>query len=705
MTEPKYTRAQMDRLLRPRSIALVGASPTPGSFGASVLANLDAANYSGTLYLINPKRTEITGRPCLASVDALPEGVDCAVLMIPRDSVLATIEACARHSVGAVIVFSAGFAESGEAGRLEQEAMHHIATTSGMLIEGPNCLGLVNYIDAIPLTFVVSPIQKLTTPNGIAIVSQSGAIAAVLGVSLRSRALGISFSVSTGNEAAAGVEDFVAYMLDDPNTRVIAMIVEHFRHPRRFLEVARLARAANKRIVLLHPGSSSAARAAAATHTGAMVGDYNIMRTLVAHAGVLLVDTLEELIDVADILIRCPALPTGGAAVFTESGAFKALTLDLCESLSLPLPTLSEATSAALRAVLPAFIPPTNPLDITAQGLVDPDLYRRTLPPVLDDPTYGSVVLAIILTDPTTSGLKLPPILEALKEIKPTKPVLFAAMDEGAPIDQHYIDQLRTLGVPFFPSPERAFRALARITAYTANLPPEATSTQQLPAAQTLSSGIIPEYKSKEIFAAIGIPIPPGAMARTLDEAHTIATRIGYPVVLKAQSSALSHKSDFGGIALNLPDANALTAAWHCMNATLTAALPNLVLDGVLVETMGQRAAELIIGAQNHPDWGPVLLIGFGGIFAEALHDIRLIPPDLSHEAILYQLHQLKGAAILKGFRSSPALDIDAVAVIVHRLGQLMLANPTIREVDINPVLVYPKGSGAVALDGLIVVE
>jgi len=614
-----------------------------------------------------------------------------------------TVLACARRKVGGVIIFSAGFAEAGEQGRLEQERLGVIARENGMVIEGPNCLGIANYVDGVPLTFVVTPMEKFGNEPGVAIVSQSGAMAAVLGVSLRHHGLHISYSVSTGNEAASGVEEFLEYMIDDPNTRVIAMIVEQFRKPKKLLEMAARARAAGKQIVLLHPGSSSAARASAATHTGAMAGDYNLMRTKVAHAGILAVDTLEELVDVTDLLSRCPSLPNGGAAVFTESGAFKALTLDLCERLGLPLPALTGKTADDLRAVLPDFIPPTNPLDITAQGLVDPDLYRRCIPPVLADERYGSLVLAIILTDESTSGLKFPPILAALREIKPTKPVLFAGLDEGAKILPEYIDQLRELGVPFFPSTERAFRALAHVTNHAPRMSAATTASAASSTSLALPTGTIPEYKSKQILAEIGIRVPVGELATTVDEAQTIAGRIGYPVVLKAQASALSHKSDVGGVALKLGDAEAVRVAWQKMQSDIAHALPELKLDGILVETMGQWGTELIVGAHSDPEWGPVLLIGLGGVLAEALGDTRLIVPELSREAVVVELYKLKSAALLRGFRGSAELDVEAAAQIVVRLGALVLANPAIREVDINPVIVYAKGKGAVALDALIV--
>ena len=259
-------------------------------------------------------------------------------------------------------------------------------------------------------------------------------MACVLAVMLQSRALPVSYSVSTGNEAASGVEDYVEYLLADSETRVIGMIVEQFRQPARFLELARRARAASKVIVLLHPGRSTAARESAATHTGALAGDYAVMRLKVEGEGVVLAESLEELGDILEIVRRCPTRPAGGAVVITESGAFKALTLDLSEQIGLPLPAIDDRTAPMLRAAMPDFVPVSNPLDVTAQGLVDPDIYRRTLAAVSADARFGTVILGIIQTDATTSNLKFPPILQAIRDLRPAKSVIFAGLDEGAQV-------------------------------------------------------------------------------------------------------------------------------------------------------------------------------------------------------------------------------------------------------------------------------
>lgn len=696
------TTLPIDRLLRPRSVAIVGASDKPGALGTSVQANLERNGFAGDIHLINPKREAIGGKRCCAGIAELPDGVDVAVLAIPRVAVLDSVRELAARKVGAVIIFSAGFAEGGEAGLAEQREIARICAEAGMLVEGPNCLGMVNAVDAIPLTFVETTIKRLEGRPGIGIVSQSGAMACVLGVTIAGRDLGLSFSVSTGNEAGSGVEDYVEYLIDEPSTHVITMIVEQFRNPRRFLTAAERARMAGKTIVLLHPGKSGAARESAATHTGALAGDYDVMRTKVTRAGVVFAETLEELADIAEIAIRCPNLRSGGVAVLGESGAFKALTLDLCEELGIDLPRVSDTDAPALRAALPDFVPASNPLDITAQGLVEPDLYYRTLAALFGDDRFGAVVLGIIQTDPVTMGIKLPPILKAVSELKPAKPVIFAGLDEGAPVPPDAISQLRALGVPYFPSTERAFRALRRLT----DLAQRDFSRDDGPVQAVVlpSKGVIPEYRAKEILGPFGIPFASGRLARSVDEARAAAAAIGYPVALKAQSADLSHKSDAGGVVLGLCDDQALAEGWRQLHENIAQYRPGLGLDGVLVEKMGKRGVELIIGARIDPDWGPVVLAGFGGVTAEIQRDVRLLPPDLTHGAIVRELDQLKSAALLHGFRGSPRLDIDAIARLIANLGRLLLSAPSIRELDLNPVVVYPEGEGLIALDALMLV-
>ena len=691
------------RLLRPRSVAVVGASDKPGALGASVLGNLDRNGFAGEVYPINPGRETIGARRCLASVDELPEGVDVAVLAIPSHAVLDAVRGLAARGCGAAIVFASGFAEGGEEGLAQQAEMARIAAAAGMVIEGPNCLGMVNHVDGIPLTFVET---TCTAPagRGIGVVSQSGAMAAVLCTTLQSRDMAVSYSISTGNEAGSGVEDYVEWLVDEPNTSVLAMIVEQFRQPSRFLAAAKRARAAGKQIVLLHPGKSCAARESAATHTGAMAGDYQLMRAKVERAGVVFAETLEELGDITEIVLRCPPLSGERLAVLGESGAFKALTLDLAEELELPLAELHDADSPALRAALPPFVPVSNPLDITAQGLSQPAIYTHTLNALLDDPRIGAVVAGIIQGDPVTATIKVPAMLAALAGRTLAKPLIFAGLDEGADIPAHFVAALRDHDVPWFPGTERAFRAVARLSRLARRDLSDCTPLPRPLPGLAEQTGVIPEYRAKQLLAPLGIAFPAGQFAASAGAAVQVAEAVGYPVAMKAQAAALGHKSDAGGVLLNLGSAAEVHAAWTRIHANVAAYDASLSLDGVLIERMGQRGLELIVGAKHDPEWGPVVLAGFGGVTAEILQDVCLITPDMSVAAIKAELMRLKGAALFSGYRGSPALDVDALIGMIRAIISMLIAEPSVIELDLNPVILHPVGEGAVALDALMLI-
>jgi acyl-CoA synthetase (NDP forming) len=706
---PGVSGEAVARLLRPASIAIVGASPTPGALGASVLANLERNEYRGDIHLVNPKRDAIHGRPCVKSIAQLPPGVDVAVLAIPQPAVLDAVRELAARNVAAVVIFSAGFAEAGPAGIAQQREIAEIAAAAGMLIEGPNCLGCINYRDRVPLTFIetgVSEAQAQRSRNqpAIGILSQSGAMMAVLNTTLTSRDLPLSYAVSTGNEAASHLEDYLAFMLDDPGTRVVAMIAEQFRQPRRLLEAARRARRAGKLLVLLHPGKSAAARASAATHTGAMAGDYAVMRAKVERAGIVVAQSLEELGDIAEIALRCAHRPARGAAILGESGAFKALCLDACEALGVELPALGDDDSPALRAALPPFVAVANPLDLTAQGLVDPELYYRTLSALFDDARFSCIVVGLIQTDPVTCAIKMPPVLRAVQNLRPRKAVICAGLDEGAAVPPEYIARMRELGMPYFPSTERALRALARL-GHAAAQDHEEIAFVPVMADLPPQRGVVPEYRAKRVLAPLGIPFARGELATGIDAALTVAERIGYPVALKVQAAELSHKSDVGGVILGVDGPQALRAAWTALAGNIRRHAPTVVPDGVLIEAMGSRGLEMIVGARHDPQWGPVVLVGFGGVTAEVTRDVRLLPHDLCKDAVVRELGRLKGAPLLHGYRGAPALDIDALADVVVRLGALLQSEPGIREIDLNPVVVYPRGQGVLALDALMLLE
>jgi len=706
MSERRFTNQQIDRLLRPKSVAVIGASDRTGALGATLLNNLVQYEFSGDIYPVNPKRDELLGLKVCKSVQELPQGIDCAVLAIPRAFVLQTVRDLAERGCGAVVIYSAGFSEAGEEGMREQQELGAIAAEHGMVIEGPNCLGCTNYVERVPLTFVETNMR--TPPQGaraVGIASQSGALAAVLATTLHPRGCYVSTSVSTGNEAATGVEDYVEWLVDDPNTHVIAMYVESLRRPAAFLAAARRAREAGKPIVMLHPGKSNKALESAATHTGAMAGDYQLMKAKLSREGIIFADTLEELGDITEIALRCPSLPGANMAVLGESGALRGLAFDIAEDIGLDLIDLNDDNSPALRSILPDFVPVSNPTDITALGLSEPEIYTRVLTALLEDERVGSVVASIIQSDPITSGIKFPHIIKVLEDGAFAKPLVFAGVDEGATVPQEYIDGLRKVGIPWFPSTERAYRAIARLADLAKRDLTDRTAEPLAVAGLDAVSGVVPEYRAKELLRPLGIAFPNSTFAASEDEAAAAAEAIGFPVVMKAQAARLGHKSDAGGVILSLKSAGEVRQAFQRIYDNVGHYDASIALDGVLIEAMGRMGTEMIVGAKSDPEWGPVVLAGFGGVTAEILKDVKLFTPDMDAALVHQGLLELKQAAILRGYRGSPALDVAALAELIVKIGRIMAGNPGIREIDLNPVIVHPEGEGVVALDALMLVE
>jgi acyl-CoA synthetase (NDP forming) len=699
MTQP--AAISVERLLRPKSIAVIGVSATPGTTGAGILGSLANFAYPGAIHIVSRGRTEVLGRPCVATIDELPADIDCGVICLPQAAAAEAVAACARRGMGAAIVYASGFAEQDAKGEADQAEISRIARAHGMAILGPNCLGLTNYVGDVPLGFSLQQRPAPAKRRNLAIVAQSGGMGSSLRGALLQHGIDTTYVVSTGNEAATTIEDFLTDIVEDPETRVIASIAEHLRKPQLFLKIARRARALGKPIVLLHPGRSVKARDAARSHTGALAGDYAIMEALVRHEAVVLVDSFAEWIDVTALLCRHPVPPALGVGVITNSGAFRGITFDLCERLGLPIPELEDATKDALRKIIPAFAGASNPLDLTAQTIGQANLVGLAAQPMVGDPTVGSIVLALVGGGPSAieNARYVIPVLQQTE-----KPVLYSFLGEQSNLGPELPATLRAADILLLRSPESALAAMARATEYGAAL---RAAGQRVPAAGTPAtlprSGVLTEIEGKHILAAAGIAVPRGELAQDLAGATAIAGRIGYPVVLKAQARELTHKSDAGGVILGLADAAALARGWQELQDNLQRARPGLALDGVLVEAMGKRGIEMVVGARRDPDWGPVLLIGLGGIWIETLNDVRLMPADLTEDGIVAEILKLRGARLLQGARGAKAADIAALARAAARIGALVLATPSLSEIDVNPLVVYPEGEGVVALDALIV--
>lgn len=694
---------------RPASVAIIGMSSKPGSAGQVVLANLINGGYQGPIHLVGRSGGTLGEHPVLTDISQLPDGIELAILMLPSEAVRDAVQACVAKGIRGAVCFASGFAEMGEAGRQQQQEIAAIAHAGGLALLGPNTVGYFNYADAFYVMMVPLVLPPRLNPEdgpAIAIVAQSGGVGAHIAASLLARGVPLSYMMTTGNEAQTGLAEMVRFYAADPHTGAIVIYAEQIRSAADFLDAARAARTQGKPVIMLHPGRSEQSQAAAQSHTGALAGNHAAMQLMARHAGVLVVDTLEEVIDVGQLMLRYPVPPTGGLGLVTASGAICGLAQDYVEPLGLAMPALSAAQAEQLREHLPAFLPPRNPLDIGTLSAYQPSILATGVATLLADPGIGSLLVSMPMPEPAASVEWLDYFLQGAAGS--SKPAIYVMQNEDTPPADAFVALARKHRAVIMRSPERALRALACATRLVQSQAAARPAAASVPAPATavlpaMRPGAQAEWVGKQVLRALAIPTPAGELARTLDDALQIAASIGYPVVLKAQAAQLAHKSDAGGVLLNIADAPALRSAWQTLHDNIGRAAPGLALDGALVEKMGPRGLELVVGASRDPQWGPILMVGLGGVWVEALGDVQLLPPDLPHEAIIGKLLALKGNKLLRGFRGQPPADLDAVADVVARVGHLMLTHPDITEIDINPLVAYGPGQGVMALDALVV--
>jgi acetate---CoA ligase (ADP-forming) len=701
----------VERLLRPKSVAIIGASPDPASIGGAPVRLFERFNYQGALHLISRSHRTIAGRPCFGSIEELPEGVDVAILAVPASALSEVLRACAQRNVRAAVAFASGFAEMGAEGRAAQESLAREARRAGIALAGPNCLGAVNFVDRVPLTFgAVEPAASNKGP-ALGIVAQSGAMSFALLYAAASEEIPLSYVISTGNEAVLAVEEYLEFLVQDEATRAIALLVEQIRDPPRFMALARAARRAGKALCILHTGTSARGRTAAASHTGALAGDQAILRVVLRREGVVFVDTLDELIDVAGVLTRCRA--TGrkaGIAFLTDSGAMKSHALDVCEKLNVDLPEPSEGTLGALRAVLPPFAVPSNPADITAQALNNPALYAEAGRALLEDPAVDALVVAAMPGSPLQFSQQLDALLPAVASS--SKPILYAVMGGQLPLPAEGIARIRAARLPLFRSAERALVTASRLLEHARGVcaaeareaegSPNDAAARARPRAE-FTGGALAEHRGKALLRAWDIAVPEGALAQDVEEAARAAQRIGYPVALKAQAAQLLHKSEVGGVRLGIASEPALRAAWAELLDSVRTARPDLALEGVLVERMAPTGIEIVVGGRRDPQWGPVLLVGLGGVWIEILRDVRILAADASRDEIRSELRRLQAWPLLAGARGAPPADVGALVATIETLGRMLFAMPELAELEVNPLVVRADGLGVVALDAVFV--
>lgn len=697
----------VERLLRPKSIAVIGVSSKPGTTGQIAATLLERDGFPGPVHLVGRSVVQVGQRETVTSIDQLPKGIDLAVLTMPAGGVIDAVQQCVAREMGGAVIFASGFAEAGEDAKSAQQALSAAAFAAEFGIIGPNSFGLTNYMDGIDIGFIPGPrIDPLAADSlpGAAIIAQSGAMLVHVHSAFAARNVPVAYRLSAGNEADLDMADYLAWLAGDPAVSTIILYAEHIRRPVPFMEAVAMARDAGKNIVMMHSGRGQKAQAAAASHTGAIAGDHALMATLVGAAGIMLVRTVEELVDCAEFLHRYPTPPTEAPAIVTTSGAMCAVMLDCCDDVGIELPTISERAQAAVMGRLPPFSPPVqNPLDLTS--LPDLQLIADSARILTEDPDVGSVLIAVPAGGEGMAVRWLRLLTQVMEQLE--KPVLISVLGEESPISADFLQLAREKGMLFTRSPERSLRTIAAVTQYGRTLARKRQEVDspapnvELPG----GSGILPEWRGKMLLKQLGISVPQGALAGSEDEAARIASDIGYPVVLKVQSADLAHKTEAGAVALNIADEASLRRTYGDLLARVRQHRADLPIDGVLVESMARKGLEFVVGAKCDPQWGAVLLVGLGGIYVELLRDVRLLPTDLSVDEIEKELWKLKASALFEGFRGARPPDLRAVAQVVATIGRLMASCPTIREIDLNPLVAFEQGRGVIALDALIAVE
>ncbi|HEX29302.1 TPA: CoA-binding protein [Candidatus Poribacteria bacterium] len=683
----------------PKSVAVIGASRNEQKLGYGVLLNIIQSGFEGRIYPINPKADEILNLKCYPSVLDVPDDIDLAVVVIPARYVLKAVEECGRKGVKGVIVISAGFKEvGGEGAKLEQELVR-IVRQYGMRMIGPNVLGLIDTITPINASFSAG----MPHSGSIAFMSQSGALCtSVLDMSL-AEGIGFSRFVSLGNKADFNEIDLLEAWEKDPHSKVITAYLEGIVDGVRFLEVARRV-TKTKPIIAIKSGTTEAGARAVSSHTGTLAGSEKAYEAAFRQAGIIRVFSVQELFDYAVGFARQPAIKGGGIAIVTNAGGPGIMMTDACERFGVPIARFSRETIERLRAHLPPAANVLNPVDVIGDALAD--RYAVALETVLNDPNVGGAV--VILTPQVMTQIEETAKVVGEIASRYDKPVLGCFM--GKATTEKGVQILREYSIPNYEVPERAagvFRAMYEYKNWL-ETPPLKVERYEfdrdrikrvISAARSEGRLTLGDTEAREIIQACGISVPKTGLARTPEEAVRIADEIGYPVVMKIASPDILHKTDVGGVKLNIQTPEDVRDTFDLFIYRATRYMPDATIWGCQIQQMVRGGREVIVGISHDPQFGPLLMFGLGGIYVEALRDVsfRIIP--LSRREATEMVNEIKSIRLLRGFRGEPPSDIDSVVDVILRVAQLSMDFPEIIELDINPLMVMEVGKGAIAVD------
>jgi acetyltransferase len=696
----------MDKMLKPQSIAVVGASPK-GGYGGRLWDAVVKAKDRVRLYPVNPNYPEISGIKAYKSVSELPEAPDLVGVVVPYKQVIPVLRECHQKKAGSAVIISAGFAERGNDSGLDmQRQLAAVVKETGLHFTGPNCLGLANVRDNIWPTASSRTLGGLT--GHIGLVCQSGATA--FGPFLLravDAGIGLSHIISTGNEVDLDFTDFARWLVDDPETRVIAGFVEGFKSVKKLIAVAELAAERGKPIVLIKIGRSESGTQAARSHTAALTGVDALNDAMFRQYGIIRVQDYDELLETSYLLanIKKPRKP--GISVVSHSGGISSLTADMLGHAGLTLPPLSDRARDGINAILKDFGWAANPADIT--GFARSDSFPQIMDYMIEEPDVGTLVVA-------SAGMGKQ--VEQVVALRDRSEKGLAFFWTASRLDKGPLAALKAASIPIFYTPDKLARGLKclldyhewrdrRLAGAVATTPrPAAAQEQAVKQVRAYGRPVLSESESKHIVAAWGVTSPRDALVQSADAAVEAASKIGYPVALKADSSYILHKTEAGVVRLNLRDAAEVRTAYDEIVANANAHAPQSVLAGVSVQEMVAGGVEMIVGVKYDPQLGAMLLLGSGGVMVEVYNDVALRRCPINREEALGMLAEVKGAKLLRGFRGKPAADVDALADALVNVSHMPVhLEGHLAELDINPLMVLPVGQGVKAVDALVVLQ
>lgn len=694
----------LTKLLKPKSVAVIGASEKEG-FGGDVCRNiLTYMEDRSHVYFIHPKRDQVFGVPCYKSVTEVPESVDLMVICTSQKTVIPLLKEGAAKGCGGAVIFASGYGEVGtDEGRANEKDLMETARELGIAVMGPNCAGFVNYVDNVQAFAFIS--DKRDRKGSVGVVSQSGQLCLSL---MDCPGMRFSYSISAGNGKIVQMEDYMDFLVEDENTKVVSVYIEGVKNADKFAAVLKKAADKRKPVVILKAGRSAKGGAIAASHTGSLSGSDASFDAVLKKFGAIRVDDLEELMAMSLMLSTLKQMPKQATfASMNLSGGETGICADVGSLNGIEYPDFTKETLASLKEQLPSYASPNNPLDMTASLSYDADLYAGALRTVMDDPNIGMVLIGYTLlleiADPAIhymyQGIEKV-VKEKGENCKPIAMIPFAENTRNA----EYQEKLFNIGVPVLPPTVYAFKILRHLADFISYTPENKSLSLAVGKKKSDETYALSEHDSKKELGAYGVPVPKEVIVTSAEEAAEFAKNTKEALVMKVESADILHKSDVGGVKLNIHGPEEAVRAYNEIMESVSSKRPDAKINGILTVPMLKSGVEMIIGVNNDPQFGPMVMVGMGGVFVELFKDVALYPAPISKAEALDMLRSLKSFKLLNGYRGGAKCDIDALCDTIVSIADFASANrDTLKELDINPLFVYPEGEGVGVADALVV--